>query len=83
MEGQAEEKREGQVGGVSLSDAPQEVLIVVSKLKDYIQKRGQMNTSGTVATVLSDFVRRACDSAIECAAADGRKTVMDRDFKIQ
>lgn len=59
-----------------------DVLIVVSKLKSYIQTKAGMNTSGAVPAVLSDIVRRAVDEAIEHARADGRKTVMDRDFNI-
>ncbi len=59
---------------------PREVLIIASRLKEYIQARGEMNTSGNVAEVLSDQVRVICDRAIENARADGRKTVMDRDF---
>jgi histone H3/H4 len=39
-----------------------------------------MNTSDGVVEVLSDIVRELCDRAIEQAAKDGRKTVMDRDF---
>lgn len=62
------------------TDAPKEILIVVSKLKDYIHKRAGMNTSGAVAERLSDIVRSVCDEAIKKAAGDGRKTVMDRDF---
>jgi histone H3/H4 len=42
-----------------------------------------MNTSGGAASTLSDAVRRLCDQAIERARADGRKTVMDRDFTPQ
>ncbi len=62
------------------SDA-QEVLVVVSKLKNYIKaKSGGMSTSDKVAAVLSDRVKSLCDEAIEKARADGRKTVMDRDF---
>lgn len=58
-----------------------EVLIVVSKLKNYIrEKSGGMNTSGNVADALSAIVRRLCDQAIDHARGDGRKTVMDRDF---
>lgn len=57
-----------------------EVLIIASRLKDYIQLRGDMNTSAQVMDILSDFVRMAADRAIENARADGRKTVMDRDF---
>jgi histone H3/H4 len=57
-----------------------EVLVVVSKLKNYIRSTAGMNTAGNVAPVLSDIVRRLCDQAIENAKADGRKTVKDRDF---
>lgn len=63
------------------SDLPQDILIVVSKLKNYIKARGDMNTSGDVSDKLSDIVRSYCDSAIEQARLDGRKTVMARDFK--
>lgn len=57
-----------------------EVLVVVSKLKNYIRDASGMNTSGAVADVLSDIVRKLCNDAIESAKNDGRKTVMDRDF---
>lgn len=57
-----------------------EVLIIASRLKEYITARGDMNTSGGVVEVLSDHVRIICDRAIDNARADGRKTVMDRDF---
>jgi hypothetical protein len=60
---------------------PRDVLIVVSKLKAYIRARSGMNTSDTVFDVLSDHLRRLCDEGIQRAAADGRKTVMDRDFR--
>ena len=58
----------------------QEVLVVVSKLKNYIRAKSDMNTSGGVAAALSDRVRQLCDQAIENARKDGRKTVMERDF---
>lgn len=57
-----------------------EILVVVSKLKNYVKERADMNTSDSVANVLSDKIRRLCDRAIDNARADGRKTVMDRDF---
>lgn len=59
---------------------PQDVLIVVSKLKQYIKQRANMNTSDSVTGVLSDHLRDLCDAAIAHAAEEGRKTVMDRDF---
>ena len=60
---------------------PREILIVASKLKDYISAKADMNTSAAVMEVLSEIVRRECDDAIDRARADGRKTVLDRDFK--
>ncbi len=57
-----------------------ELLVVVSKLKKYIRSTDGMSTAGNVASVLSDAVRNLCDQAITKAKADGRKTVMDRDF---
>jgi len=58
-----------------------DILIVVSKLKKYIRARSGMNTSDGVMSVLSDHLRKICDRAIRHAADDGRKTVLDRDFK--
>ena len=63
------------------SESTKDILVVVSKMKDYIQKTAGLNTSGTVANVISDRVRALCDEAIRSATTDGRKTVMDRDFK--
>ena len=57
-----------------------DILVVVSKVKKYIRDRSGMNTSDSVADVLSDHVRALCDLAIRAAAADGRKTVLDRDL---
>ena len=62
------------------SQIPKEVLIIASRLKDYIQARAEMNTSAQVVDVLSDYVRVICDRAIDNARADGRKTVLDRDL---
>lgn len=64
------------------NNLPQDILIVVSKLKNYIKARADMNTSGDVSEVLSDIVRRHCDDAVDRARADGRKTVMGRDFSL-
>ncbi len=58
-----------------------EILVVVSKVKKYIQEQGDMNTSQSVMSLLSDKIRHLCDVAIEEARKDGRKTVMDRDLK--
>lgn len=62
------------------SSDSQEVLVVVSKLKAYIQSQSGMNTSADVMPVLSDFLRQEADKAIENAKRAGRKTVMARDF---
>lgn len=65
---------------MSNSENEQEVLVVISKLKNYIRSTAGMNTAGNVASTISDIVRNLCDQAIEKAKTDGRKTVMDRDF---
>ncbi|HEX2732298.1 MAG TPA: hypothetical protein VHM70_11850 [Polyangiaceae bacterium] len=57
-----------------------DVLVVVSKLKKFIRARSGMNTSDTVVGVLSDHLRELSVQALRNAAADGRRTVMDRDF---
>jgi len=62
------------------NSGPQEVLIIASRLKEYIQAKSDYNTSGSVMEVLSDHVRILCDRAIDNARAEGRRTVMDRDF---
>lgn len=65
----------------SVPNVPREILVVVSKLKDYIRARSEMSTSADVMDFLSDKLRRLCDDAIDRARADGRKTVMERDFQ--
>ncbi len=62
------------------SSSDDDVLIVVSKMKNYIREKSEMNTSGDVAEILSHFIRRLCDDAIHEARQDGRKTVMAKDF---
>ncbi len=59
---------------------PQEILIVASRLKEYVHKRSGFNTSDRVLDPLSDIVRRVCDEAIRNAAKEGRKTILDRDI---
>ncbi|HQU16480.1 MAG: hypothetical protein B7Z66_05100 [Chromatiales bacterium 21-64-14] len=56
-----------------------EVLVVASKVKNYIRDKSGMNTSASVLEVLSNRLRAICDQAIENARRDGRKTVKDRD----
>lgn len=57
-----------------------DVLVITSRLKDYIRRKSGMNTSDRVLAPLSDLVRIICDEAIDNARAEGRKTVMDRDL---
>lgn len=58
---------------------PREVLIVASRLKDYVRARSGYNTSDRVLEPLSDLVRRVVDEAIANARREGRMTVLDRD----
>jgi hypothetical protein len=60
--------------------APREILVVASRLKDYVRARSGFNTSDAVLEILSDRLRRLCDDAIVRARTAGRQTVMDRDF---
>jgi histone H3/H4 len=62
------------------SENDQEILIVVSKLKQYIKDKFEMNTAASVMDVLSQEVRKMTDRAAENARREGRKTLMDRDF---
>ncbi|MFN8943566.1 MAG: hypothetical protein ACK5WZ_02985 [Pseudobdellovibrionaceae bacterium] len=64
----------------SKTPLPREVVIIASRLKEYISAKSDMNTSSNVMDVLSDYVRVLCDRAIDHARAEGRKTVLDRDF---
>lgn len=69
-------RRPGRSAGV----AEDEILIVASRLKDYIRHRSGFNTSDRVLRVLSDAVRRECDAAIDHARRAERQTVLDRDL---
>lgn len=64
------------------SDSTDEVLVVVSKLKKFIRDQSGMNTSDNVVGVLSRHLRELSIQALRVAAADSRKTVMDRDFEV-
>lgn len=69
-------------GGSESSEAvPHDVLVVASKLKSYIKIKHDMNTSANVIERLSDIIRAKCDEAMVYARSEGRKTLMDRDFK--
>jgi hypothetical protein len=56
-----------------------DVLIVASRLKDYIRAKSGYNTSDRVLGPLSAIVRRIADEAIRNAQREGRRTVLDRD----
>lgn len=58
-----------------------EVLVVVSKMKQYIRDVSEFNTAEDVNQIVSELIRVECDKAIVRARAEGRKTVMARDFK--
>ena len=66
---------------VTTNDESNEILIVASKLKQYIKDKHDMNTAGNVMEALSRAVRRLTDEAAQKARSEGRKTVMDRDYE--
>lgn len=59
---------------------PEAVLIIASRLKEFIKDEADFNTSAEVMDALSDMVREATRDAIRQARAAGRRTVMARDF---
>ena len=61
--------------------ADKEVLTVTSKLKKYVKETHALSTSGNVPEKLSDVIRELVDKAADNAKAQGRKTLMDRDFE--
>lgn len=63
-------------------DIPKEILIVASRLKDYIRAKSGFKTSERILAPLSEIVRRACDDAIRNAERAERMTVLDRDVKL-
>jgi histone H3/H4 len=61
---------------------PEEVLVVASRLKEYVKARSGMNCSDRVLIPLSEIIRRAADEAIRNAEKDERKTILDRDIPL-
>jgi histone H3/H4 len=57
------------------------VLIIASRLKDFVRDEAQFNTSADVMEALSTIVRDATRDAIARARVEGRRTVMARDFR--
>jgi len=70
-----------QPSGLKKSSMDNEILVVVSKMKQYIRDISEMNTAEEVSQKLSELIRTQCEEAVENARTDGRKTVMARDFK--
>ena len=62
-------------------EVPQEVLIIASRLKDFVRAISGFNTSDRALEPLSEIVREAVGEAVRNARAKGRKTVLDRDFR--
>ncbi len=58
-----------------------DVLVIASRLKEFINSQSEFNTSAAVMNVLSDHIRHVAMQAIDNAREDGRKTVMDQDLK--
>jgi len=79
--GETEGRRITVPAAPSAPPPPKEVLVIASRMKEYIRQRYGMNTSDAVLEVLSAELRRLCDRAVLHAREDGRKTVMDRDFE--
>lgn len=75
------ERRIARPAGSAPPAEPDEVLIVASRLKDFVRARSDFNTSADVMDALSDIVREATLDAIANARSEGRKTVMARDFR--
>jgi len=57
-----------------------DILVVASRLKAHILANSSLKTSQDVLEILSDTLRALCDTAIQTAQANERKTVLDRDL---
>jgi hypothetical protein len=62
------------------SEAADEILVIASRLKNYIKARAGMNTSDGVLEPLSDILREICNEAIDEARRNERRTVLERDI---
>lgn len=58
-----------------------EILVVASKLKDYVKEESGLSVAADALEAMSVLIRRECDEAKQKAEKDGRKTVKARDFK--
>jgi len=70
----------GGLAAGSKSLGEDEVLVVVSKVRKYVADKSGLNTSAEVYDTLTEKIKRLCDRAVEQAKAQGRKTIMSRDF---
>jgi histone H3/H4 len=61
-------------------ESKQVPVIITSNVKKVIKASNSLNTSAEVIDVLNERVRTLLAKASEKAVADGRKTVMARDF---
>lgn len=59
--------------------AEKEVLVVVSKVKDYVKSKGYMTSAEAIPT-LSDKVYKMIDEAIERTKDNGRQTIKSQDL---
>ncbi len=59
--------------------AEKEVLVVVSKVKDYVKSKGFM-TSAEAIPALSDLVYDLLDKAMERTKENGRQTIKPQDL---
>ena len=59
-----------------------DTLVVVSRVKDLIQRISSFNTSQCAIDALTKIVLRECRVAMEKTRSAGRKTVMGRDFEV-
>jgi hypothetical protein len=73
-----DEEGSGGVAPVQLMEV--DSLVVVSKVKKLIRDQSSFNTSQCAVDALTQVVVKECLRAIESAKANGRKTVMGRDF---
>lgn len=59
--------------------ADKEVLVVVSKVKDYVKSKGMM-TSAEAVPALSEKVYSMIDEAIKRTKENGRQTIKPQDL---
>lgn len=69
------------IADTSDDELPRDILIVMSKLKNYIKARSGFRTSDGVSDPLSDAVRKLCVASIKSAAQNERNTVLARDVE--